>query len=234
MAAKSWKEAWAGDLAADLQSTVAAYASKGATQGSDQIGSRFLNETILKKMQDISECRNVTCCIGWTSPVKMSPLNEDLSFAMVAKFVDPNWKSNGAWAIPTICPRNWAIPIACFSLVELPPRGDYPRVEADLAAVAVWKVLADLRKERSTAKPGAEKEAAEKNITSVEKLMVNWPFDFIYFKDPSLVVARAVQYRDENETAREYFGLDGPSLLACVSKVEELLKASGKAGPTGK
>ena len=87
MAAKSWKEAWAGDLAADLQSTVAAYASKGATQGSDQIGSRFLNETILKKMQDISECRNVTCCIGWTSPVKMSPLNEDLSFAMVAKFV---------------------------------------------------------------------------------------------------------------------------------------------------
>ena len=61
-------------------------------------------------------------------------------------------------------------------------------------------------------------------ITKVEKLMKNWPFEFINFSDPSLVLARAVQYRDDNETSREYFGLDGPSLLAIVDRVEKAVK----------
>ena len=57
----------------------------------------------------------------------------------------------------------------------------------------------------------------ERREGQVEKLMKNWPFEFINFSDPSLVLARAVQYRDDN-------GLDGPSLLAIVDRVEKAVK----------
>ena len=72
----------------------------------------------------------------------------------------------------------------------------------------------------------------ERRKGQVEKLMKNWPFEFINFSDPSLVLARAVQYRDDNETSREYFGLDGPSLFAIVDPVEKAVKeANPTAGP---
>ena len=167
--AKSWKDAWAESLSTQLQAKVTAMAAKGATQGSEAIGGRFAQDTVLAKLSSAGEARNVTCCLGWTSPLLLSPLNEDLSLAMVQKFVDGHWKVNGEIVVPAIVPRNWSIPIGCTSLVELPVRGSFPRVEGDLAALAPWKVLAELATSLAASTEAIAKERIQKLMASVEK-----------------------------------------------------------------
>ena len=227
---QTFRKAWEETIGPRIDAKFQWFQAQKPISGKEQIGQPF-GETALKKLTEIGEVRNVTANLAWTHPLALSVLAADLSLALVKKFVKDHWEKRGQpgkYEIPQIVPTAWTIPIACFSKEVLPAKGEFKRLEMDLAAVAPWYVLADLIRD---AELGLEESHGQ--LVKLELLILNWPIDLILFASESLVLARAVQIRDENETAREYFGLDGPSLLSIVDQTEQVLKTigSGKHSP---
>ena len=111
-----------------------------------------------------------------------------------------------------------------------PTKGQFKRIDNDLAAAAPWLVTAELLAGLAAQDPDP---TIRQKLVALDKLLSNWPMHFVYVSSESDVLARSIQYRDGNEALREYFGLDGPSLLLIIEKVEEELKneGSGKHGP---
>ena len=55
----------------------------------------------------------------------------------------------------------------------------------------------------------------------------NAPFDFQFFQDKAAYQLASYQIAEDNESLREYFGLDGSRLILLVQHVKGILTSSG-------
>ena len=87
-----------------------------------------------------SEMRNVCCNLTWAKPFDICM--GDFTYGKVIKFAKAYfWKDNDPCA-PPVWPRNMNVPIAVFSMVEMPTKGVMQRYGLDLAVAAFWVALA--------------------------------------------------------------------------------------------
>ena len=130
--------------------------------------------------------------------------------------------------IPDRVPRGYEIPIAITSCTAEAEKGKFRRLGLDVAVNATWLAmywaLEDKNKE------------AEK---ALEKLMLDWPFDFHLFEGTEEEVEQQIMKHIINlpaatERLRDFCGLDSGNLMQMAGAVLELLKKQSPARATPK
>ena len=208
------------------------------------------------------EIRNVSCNLAFTDPIGNTILQKNISYATVERFaidmyIDPvvtdddqlaapndkdTSQNDGAagrraektlsstkkWKIPDRVPRGYEIPIAITNQCVEPEKGRFRRMGLDVAVNATWLAM------KWAIDDGNR--AAE---IALEKLMLDWPFDFYLFEGSEDEVEEQIMKHIINlpaatERLRDFCGLDTSNLMRIAGEVQELLKdqSQGKAIPS--
>ena len=210
-------------------------------------------------LADKKEVRNVSCNLCWTAPTANTVLQEDITLALVENFALDMFMDNGmlaasgktsglsagsadppdapeaevatkthrdsvmekkrVWKVPARVPRFYNIPIAIFSTQSEPTKGEFQRFGMDCAVNGVWLAY-------YWAKVDDNREA----IVALERLILDWPFDFQFFEEKDgetqqeRVFKAMLNIPLETERLRDHFGMDGKNLMLVCAKVRNLLK----------
>lgn len=204
--------------------------------------------------------------LAWTDPAKNTVLQEDIPLSMVANFVcdmflagpvptavehseladhrlaaeeetrrDQITKAKRVWRIPTSCPATLHIPIVLTSRTELPQKGLFRRYGMDCAVNGVWLALYWAMLDAAASVDGAESA-----IEALERLILDWRFDFELFEVPAetpnkeakleeLIFAAVTNVPLQVGRQRDFFGLTDRSMMLICGEVRKLLKL-GKVG----
>ena len=125
-------------------------------------------------------------------------------------------------------PRGFEIPIAIASREAEPEKGKFRRLGLDVAVNATWLAM-------KWALGEGNKEAED----ALQKLMLDWPFDFHLFEGAEEDVEQQIMKHIINlpaatERVRDFCGLDTGNLMRIAGEVQELLRnqSTGKATPS--
>ena len=216
------------------------------------------------------EIRNVTCNLAYLNPVENTFLQKDISIQTVERvaldlYVDtscgaasvpaddategdtqneggssdisPNVAEvllaapKKAWKIPERVPRGFEIPVAITSTEAEPEKGTWRRLGLDVAVNATWLAL-----------KWAIEEKNDEAVSAIERLVLDWPFDFHLFPQEDEetrneeIFKFIVNLPARVERLRDFCGLDASNLMRICAQVRELLqkKTMGRALPTSK
>ena len=125
-------------------------------------------------------------------------------------------------------PRGYEIPIAINSPNAEPEKGKFRRLGLDVAVNATWLAM-------KWALGEGNKEAED----ALQKLMLDWPFDFHLFEGAEEEVEQQIMKHIINlpaatERLRDFCGLDTSNLMRIAGEVQDLLRnqSPGKATPS--
>lgn len=140
------------------------------------------------------------------------------------------------WRIPTIVPKFLNIPIALTSKEIAPTKGKFRRYGMDCAVNGVWLALYWAMKD-------GDNEAKD----AIERLILDWPFDFQVFEpSPDAVDGNAgieeaifkamTNLPLETERLRDFFGFTAKNLMLICGQVKKILtqKGPGKQSASAK
>ena len=255
-------ELWAKEIWPVIQSDYGRLLSvRPARQDTDAVGTHH-GANLLDLITAERPIRNVTCNLAWTDPTGNTPLQTDISKELVEAFALDMYMSNemlqpdptsedpvdaeeaGAgfreivqrtreFAVPATVPRFYNIPIALVSRTTEPGKGEFRRLGMDVAVNGTWLAYKWAKED--------ENRAAQE---ALERLILNWPFDFYLFEAAADSAAGPedrmfefmVNLPVETERLRDFFGLEGKNLMMIVVKVRDLLREQkkSKATPTAK
>ena len=125
-------------------------------------------------------------------------------------------------------PRGYEIPISINSKEAEPEKGKFRRLGLDVAVNATWLAMY-----------WALVEGNKQAEAALDKLILDWPFDFHLFEGTEEVVEEKIMKYIVNlpaavERLRDFCGLDTGNLMRIAGQVQEFLKnqSTGKALPT--
>ena len=254
-------EAWSAEIWPVIQSDFERLlATRPAKQDADAVGTHY-GSKVLDAISEMRPIRNVTCNLAWTSPTANTPLQTDISKEVVEAFALDMFMSNAtlqpnpaaAWgdlavsaeaaagfqeiaqrkrefAVPALVPCFCNIPIALTSRATEPGKGEFRRLGMDVAVNGTWLAYKWAKED--------ENRAAQE---ALERLILNWPFDFYLFEaadDPAgagpedRMFEFMVNLPVETERLRDFFGLEGKNLMMIVVKVRDLLRGQKKSKAT--
>ena len=137
------------------------------------------------------------------------------------------------FAIPKYVPRGYHIPIALTSTTTEPAKGEFRRLGMDAAVNGTW-----------LAYKWAIEDGNKSAKDALERLILNWPFDFHLFNKADStheeIEDRIMQFMVniplETERLRDFFGLEGKNLMMIVAKVRDLIcmQKLSKVSPSAK
>ena len=134
------------------------------------------------------------------------------------------------WMIPKLVPRGYNIPIAIHSSTVEPEKGQFKRLGFDVAVNGTWLAL-----------KWAMDEGATETVAALQRLILGWPFDFIFFEGEADERADAelkwmINIPCEVERLRDFCGLSGNNMIKIVGSVRQILmnKTVSKAEPSAK
>ena len=127
--------------------------------------------------------------------------------------------------MPDTVEKGFEIPITIASpFVEL-EIGKFKRLGMDVVVNAVW-----------SAYYWAKQEGSRQAVTALEKLILDWPFDYVHIQGNSTEDIEENKFKwTVNMTARverlrDYVGLENSNLLRIVARAAELLQGRGERG----
>ena len=133
-------------------------------------------------------------------------------------------KANKPWMIPDLVPRGYNIPIAIHSADVEPQNGKFKRLGIDVAVNGTWLALCWARQE-------GNEDAADK----LKKLILDWPFAFIYFSGDDdereeKMLKWMINMPAGIERLRTFCGMGGNNLIRFAALVRDMLtsKTPGK------
>ena len=141
-------------------------------------------------------------------------------------------KAKRIWKVPRRCPETLHIPIALTSRTELPEKGHFRRLGMDCAVNGVWLALY-----------WAMEDQDKSAIEALERLILDWQFDFELFEVPEETPNREAQLEAnifaaitniplQIERQRDFFGLTGKNMMLICGLSRKLVKnmTAGKVG----
>ena len=213
--------------------------------------------------------RNVICNLAWTDPSENTVLQQDISLAMVENvvidtFMDPTMHeptdSDGVggdpdecdpstigantardatmakkrvWRVPERPPQFLHVPIVVTSTETQLEKGKFKRFGMDCIVNGVWLAMYWAMLDEDAAA-----------ISALERLLLNWPFDFQLFEAPpevenreailaEKILAATANLPLETERLRDFFGFTAKNMMLVCGKVKEILKlpSTGKQEP---
>ena len=129
-----------------------------------------------------------------------------------------NLTAKKQWRIPDRVPRGYEIPIAINSRDAEPEKGKFRRLGLDVAVNATWLAM-------KWALGEGNKEAED----ALQKLILDWPFDFHLFEGAEEEVEQQIMKHIINlpaatERLRDFCGLDTGNLMRIAGEVQDLLR----------
>ena len=130
------------------------------------------------------------------------------------------------WKIPTIVPRGYTIPIAITSKEFEPQKGKFVRLGYDIVVNGTWLAL-----------KWAIEENNNEAVAALKKLILDWPFDFIFFDgDQDVIEGKMLKWMINIpvsvERLRDFCGLGGNNLMRIVSEVRKILQRRSASSAT--
>ena len=214
-------------------------------------GTRY-GETVYQSLAEKKEVRNVSCNLAFTDPTGNAMLQRSISFATVERFAIDMFidtasvtrdgdqvaasaatdtsqvaedgaggrqaenilRAKKQWMIPARVPRGYEIPIAITSKDAEPEKGKFRRLGLDVAVNATWLAMY-----------WALREGNRQAEAALEKLMLDWPFDFHLFEGTEEVVEEMIMKHIINlpasvERLRDFCGLDTGNLMRIAGQVQ--------------
>ena len=265
-------DAWAKEIWPVIQADYERLlATRPAKQDVNAVGSHY-GSKLMEVAALKGEVRNVTCNLTWTGATANTILQADITMSLVTAFALDMYMSNAMlqpsasdgklgetaggsqetgesaeaalvfseavtkkreFDIPKNVPRGYHIPIALTSAATEPAKGEFRRLGMDAAVNGTW-----------LAYKWAIEDGNESAKDALERLILNWPFDFHYFNAvdsagrelEDRIMQFMVNIPLETERVRDFFGLEGKNLMMIVAKVRDLIRAQklSKASPTAK
>ena len=220
----------------------------------------------LEDVKEKGERRNVYMNLAWTGPIDNSFLQDKLPLAKVENMAADLFLKNLAteaetapdsqegaddvegpaqskpqrraveifsgqgrrpWQIPTAVEKGFEIPIVITSANQwaAPDIGKFKRLAMDVVVNAVWLAYF-----------WAKEEGNKAAVTALEKLILDWPFDFIHIPGSSTEEIEenkfkwAVNMAARHERLRDFVGLENSNLLRIVAKAVDLVRAKTAGG----
>ena len=205
----SFTEKWASDVWPSAQEKYRRVLAQRPAKQDTATGTHY-GEQVDQALAEKKEVRNFSCNLAFTDPTANTVLQKDISFATVERFAldmfvdtvsvtpdDDQVAASAAtdasqvaedgsggrraekkllstakkWRIPARVPRGYEIPIAIASRDAEPEKGRFRRLGVDVVVNATWLAM----KWALDAGDGDAERA-------LEKLMLDWPFDFHLFE----------------------------------------------------
>ena len=221
---------------------------------------RTMAPQILEVIALKGEVRNVTCNLTWTGGAANTILQADITMALVTAFALDMYMSNAMlqpsasdgkqedaaagsqeavespepaiafsatvpkkreFDIPKSVPKWYSIPIVLTSTATEPAKGEFRRLGMDAAVNGTW-----------LAYKWAIEDGNESAKDALERLILNWPFDFHFFNTvdsagqelEDRIMQFMVNIPLETERLRDFFGLGGKNFMMIVAKVREVIR----------
>ena len=193
----------------------------------------------LEEVKEKGERRNAYMNLAWTGPIDNSFLQDKIPWGAddvegpaqskpQRRAVETlSGKGPRPWQIPTAVEKGFEIPIVITSANQwaAPDIGKFKRLAMDVVVNAVWLAYF-----------WAKEEGSRAAVTALEKLILDWPFDFIHIQGSSTEEIEenkfkwAVNMAARHERLRDFVGLENSNLLRIVAKAVDLARGKTAGG----
>ena len=181
------------------------------------VGGHYGGSKVCQVLSSVGELRNITCNLTWIPPLQFSPTCSNVPIGLVKKFASRMWmNSDGDIDCPSVWPRGHNIPVAVFSKVDEPKKGEMQRYGLDLTVLSFWWVLA-----------AAVQANQDEQVGKLKQLALDVQFDFKYFQNETEAFWASANLLESNELQREFQGLDTEKMTDIVARVKALLQTEG-------